>query len=103
MTVEIKRRKITDFTPEFDRVRAGYEGPLYAEISPRTFSVLVRTGDRLSQLRLRKGNPAPSDAALRDLPRRLGTGQAAADDMNGLLLNGRHGAIPRRVGRCGQW
>ena len=69
--LDVFTRLITDFTPEFDRVRAGYEGPLYAEISPRTFSVLVRTGDRLSQLRLRKGNPAPSDAALRDLHARV--------------------------------
>jgi dCTP deaminase len=48
-------------------VRAGYAGPLYAEISPRTFGVKVRTGTRLSQLRLRRGRTATSDAALRRL------------------------------------
>ena len=41
---------------EFEEVPAGYQGPLYAEISPRTFSVLVRTGSRLNQLRLRRDN-----------------------------------------------
>ena len=39
----------------FDQVEAGYRGPLYAEISPRTFPVLVRTGSRLSQIRFRRG------------------------------------------------
>jgi dCTP deaminase len=43
----------------FDAVPAGYEGPLYAEISPRTFSVLARTGDRLLQLRARRGAQTP--------------------------------------------
>jgi len=35
-------RLITDYGTEFDRVREQYKGPLYAEVSPRTFSVLVR-------------------------------------------------------------
>lgn len=69
--LDVFTRLIADGSTEFDRVRPGHDGPLYAEISPRTFSVLVRTGDRLSQLRLRKGNPAPSDAALRDLHARM--------------------------------
>jgi len=33
-------------------VRPDYQGPLYAEISPRTFSILARRGDRLNQIRL---------------------------------------------------
>ena len=69
--LDVFTRLIADGSTEFDRVRGGHDGPLYAEISPRTFSVLVRTGDRLSQLRLRKGNPAPSDAVLRDLHERM--------------------------------
>ena len=40
----------------FDRIEAGYHGPLYAEISPRTFPVLVREGSRLSQIRFRRGH-----------------------------------------------
>ncbi|MEM8951920.1 MAG: 2'-deoxycytidine 5'-triphosphate deaminase [Pseudomonadota bacterium] len=50
--IDVFTRLITDYGTEFDKVRAGYEGPLYAEISPRTFSVLARAGDRLNQLRL---------------------------------------------------
>jgi dCTP deaminase len=68
--LDIFTRLITDRTIEFDRVRAGYGGPLYAEISPRTFSVKVRTGTRLSQLRLRRGEAATSTDELRRLHRR---------------------------------
>ncbi len=42
----------------------GYDGPLYAEISPRTFPVLVRTGSRLSQIRFRRGAPRLTEAEL---------------------------------------
>ena len=59
--LDVFTRLITDGTTEFDRVRAGYRGRLFAEISPKTFSVLVRAGDRLSQLRLRRGE-GPDEA-----------------------------------------
>src|SRR5438046_3541150 len=54
--LDVFTRVIADNTRGFDRIKAGYHGPLYVEISPRTFPVLVRTGARLSQLRLRRGN-----------------------------------------------
>lgn len=50
--IDVFTRLITDHGTEFDKVRAGYQGPLYAEISPRTFSILAREGDRLNQLRI---------------------------------------------------
>lgn len=65
--LDIFTRLITDKATEFDRIEPGYKGPLYAEISPRTFSVLVRKGSRLSQLRIRRGSPPPSDTAMRRL------------------------------------
>lgn len=52
--LDIFTRLITDHGTEFDRVSAGYDGPLYAEISPRTFSVLAHEGDRLNQIRFYK-------------------------------------------------
>ncbi|GGA62796.1 2'-deoxycytidine 5'-triphosphate deaminase [Pelagibacterium lentulum] len=55
--LDIFTRVITDGARSFDTVPAGYKGPLYLEISPRTFPVLVRTGSRLSQMRFRVGNP----------------------------------------------
>ncbi|HPD91837.1 MAG: 2'-deoxycytidine 5'-triphosphate deaminase [Rhodobacter sp.] len=57
-------RVITDDGVEFDRIPAGYSGKLYAEICPRSFSVLVRPGMRLNQIRLRRGQAVLSDAEL---------------------------------------
>jgi dCTP deaminase len=74
--LDVFARVITDRGAEFDRIREGYRGPLYAEISPRSFSVLVRTGSRLVQLRIRRGSPAFSDTALRRLHDEVGLVEA---------------------------
>ena len=55
--VDVFVRLLTDQGPVFDDVAEGYDGPLYVEIAPQTFSVLVRTGTRLNQLRLKRGKP----------------------------------------------
>jgi dCTP deaminase len=65
--IDVFTRLITDHATGFDRVAAGYHGPLYAEICPQTFPVLVRKGSRLNQLRIRSGTPGFSDTALRRL------------------------------------
>lgn len=57
--IDVFTRLITDYGVEFDRVREAYQGPLYAEISPRTFSILARKGDRLSQLRIKRSCTNP--------------------------------------------
>ena len=62
--IDVFTRVITDRGQAFDQVEAGYQGRLYAEISPRTFPVRVRTGSRLSQIRFRRGEPRLSDAEL---------------------------------------
>jgi dCTP deaminase len=70
--LDVFARVITDHGTEFDRIREGYKGPLYAEIAPRAFSILARTGSRLVQLRIRRGSPGFSDAALRRLHDEVG-------------------------------
>ncbi|MEJ2624679.1 MAG: 2'-deoxycytidine 5'-triphosphate deaminase [Pseudolabrys sp.] len=65
--LDVFTRVIADETRGFDRVEAGYHGPLYAEISPRTFPVLVREGSRLSQIRFRRGHASLDADALRAL------------------------------------
>ena len=88
--LDVFARVITDYGTEFDRIREGYKGPLYAEVSPRAFSILVRTGSRLVQLRVRRGSPLFSDTALRRLDREVGLIEApkgAAAD-RGAIRNG---------------
>jgi dCTP deaminase len=68
--LDVFARVIADHALEFDRIPNGYRGRLWAEISPRTFSILVRRGSPLVQLRLRAGDPA---FALGELERRHAT------------------------------
>jgi len=91
--LDVFTRVIADETRGFDRVAEGYHGPLYAEISPKTFPVLVREGSRLSQLRLRRGAAALSAEELRALHARerlvdraeavMGDGVAVSIDLSG--------------------
>jgi len=65
--LDIFTRLITDYGTEFDRVPPGYKGKLYAEVVSRTFTVAMRAGMRLSQLRFVQGNPVSGDKTIRDL------------------------------------
>ena len=80
--LDLLTRTITDGGVEFDRIPAGYTGPLYAEVCPRSFSVLVREGQRLNQIRFRDGQSVLSDAALAALHAEepLVTGEALISD-----------------------
>lgn len=60
--IDVFTRVITDRAREFDMIEPGYTGPLFAEISPRTFPVLARRGSRLSQIRFRNGHARLDDA-----------------------------------------
>jgi len=55
--VDVFVRLLSDHGDQFDDVAEGYDGPIYMEIAPQTFSVLVRSGTRLNQLRLKAGTP----------------------------------------------
>ena len=86
--LDIFTRVIADHAQEFDKVPDGYEGPLYAEISPRSFPILARTGSRLSQMRFRAGAPLATDALIRELHAKEGlisSGEVNID--NGLALS----------------
>lgn len=62
--LDVFTRVIVDHSTAFDVIEAGYRGALFAEISPRTFPILVRTGSRLSQVRFRAGASRLDDASL---------------------------------------
>nr|WP_255679436.1 2'-deoxycytidine 5'-triphosphate deaminase [Jiella flava] len=81
--LDIFTRVLTDNAQEFDKVPAGYDGPLYLEISPRTFPILVREGSRLSQIRFRCGEPALSAADLAALHRSAGLTSEADANISG--------------------
>jgi dCTP deaminase len=100
--LDVFTRVIADQTRGFDRIEAGYRGPLYAEISPKTFPVLVREGSRLSQMRFRRGDSTLDGEALRALHARerlvdaaeavMGEGVAVSADLSGFEASAAHSA-----------
>ena len=104
--LDVFTRVIADETRGFDHIAAGYHGPLYAEISPRTFPVLVREGSRLSQIRFRHGNALLDGESLRALHARerlvddsdadVSEGIAVSVDLSGLGPDGLVGYRAKR-------
>ena len=96
--LDVFTRVIGDRARGFDQMPAGYSGPLYVEISPRTFPILVRTGSRLSQMRFRCGDNRltvaehqalhASDTLVFDNDVPVGDGVALSIDLKGVGRNG---------------
>lgn len=86
--LDVFTRVIADGVAAFDHVPAGYHGPLYAEICPQTFPIVVRQGSRLNQVRFRLGASADSDVALIDLQQREQLVSTAQPDIDrGIALS----------------
>lgn len=62
--LDIFTRVITDHSHRFEEIEPGYKGRLYLEVVPKSFPVLVRTGQRLNQLRIRHGHAVIPDQEL---------------------------------------
>ncbi len=65
--LDVFTRVVTDLNAGFDEIRAGYHGPLFLEVVPRSFAVKVRTGQSLNQIRFVSGEATVSDASLKTL------------------------------------
>ena len=88
--LDVFTRLITDYGVEFEQISAGYKGRLYAEIAPLTFSVLVRKGSRLSQLRIRSGVSVIDDQShlqLQTSERLVDTDLEATEIKNGVPIS----------------
>ncbi|MEO8530410.1 MAG: 2'-deoxycytidine 5'-triphosphate deaminase, partial [Deltaproteobacteria bacterium] len=87
--LDLLTRIITDNGVEFDRVPAGYNGPLYVEICPQSFSVIAQTGQMLNQIIFRQGKTALSDDELRALHLRepIVSGDAVISDGLGFSVD----------------
>ena len=67
--LDVFTRVVTDLNAGFDEIRAGYRGPLYLEVVPRSFAIKVRTAQSLNQIRFVRGEAATTDQALKNLHR----------------------------------
>lgn len=63
--LDVFTRVVTDLNTGFDEIRAGYRGPLYLEIVPRSFAIKVKTGQCLNQIRFVQGQATVADTHLR--------------------------------------
>jgi len=68
--LDVFTRVVTDLNTGFDEIRAGYAGPLYLEIVPRSFAIKVQTGYSLNQIRFVRGDATVSDRSLQTLHKR---------------------------------
>ena len=81
--LDVFTRVIGNRVASFDALPAGYEGPLYLEVSPRTFPILVRRGSRLAQIRFRRGTAKLDGNALAALHAREQLVDTASADLGG--------------------
>ena len=92
--LDVFTRLIADRQDGFDSVEEGYSGPLFAEICPRTFSIKVRYGSRLNQIRFRRRVGQQLDAG--EQPGRVGDRALARNPFRCRAGRGR-GGDPRRA------
>ena len=86
--LDVFARLISDHGGEYDRLPAGYRGPIFLELSPRSFSILVRSGSRLAQLRFLKGYVQPhAGDQLRRLQKKVRLVDSNPDINDGLALS----------------
>ncbi len=67
--LDVFTRVVTDMNAGFDEIRPGYHGPLYLEIVPRSFTIKVKTGYSLNQIRFIQGDAMVPDSQLARLHR----------------------------------
>jgi dCTP deaminase len=93
--LDVFTRLIADRSEAFDSVAPGYKGKLYAEVSPRSFSIKVRKGSRLNQIRFRRRtgnqdyttNARLTDKELRELHCRVLLVDGELKVRHGLILH----------------
>lgn len=103
--LDVFTRLITDHSEVFDAVESGYQGRLFAEVSPRSFSIKLRKGTRLNQIRFRRRNSQQQeisdfrlpDSRLRELHRETPLVEGELSLRHGLVLRielGETGSAP---------
>ena len=89
--LDVLVRLITNEATQFDMVRRRYEGPLYLEVAPQAFSIVVQQGVRLNQLRFLRGtSPGVAVGTAGGLEERYRKGQLVNPDGELLPLRGEH-------------
>ena len=97
--LDILTRLIADGATSFDELPEGHQGELFIEVAPRSFSVVVKTGTRLNQLRFRRARGREPEAISgEDWERLLEQGQIVNfSDGGNTVWSGKAGVLPFTV------
>lgn len=104
--LDILTRLIADGASVFDQVDNGYQGQLYVEVAPRSFSIVAKTGARLNQLRFRRARgETPRSISSAEWKQLLDEGQVVATNggngLHKLKVGDRTGDLPFSVDLIG--
>ena len=85
--LDILTRLISDNSSCFDRVRKGYKGKVYVEIAPISFSIKIKEGITLNQLRFHNEQQILTDRQLEKLNTRFNIVENATQIDNGITIS----------------
>jgi dCTP deaminase len=82
--MDVQTRTLTDGNPRYDKVPRGYRGPLWAEVTPRSFAVELQAGCSLNQAIFYGRREVLSTTGMEELMQR----EALVLDADGNALDG---------------
>ena len=85
--LDILTRLISDNSSCFDRVRKGYKGKVYVEIAPISFSIIIKEGIKLNQLRFHNEQQIITDRQLEKLNARFNIVENGTQIDNGITIS----------------
>ena len=85
--LDILTRLISDNSNCFDTISAGYKGKLYVEIAPISFSIIIKSGITLNQIRFHYHQNILSDEELNNLNRNNSIVEDKSQIDNGITIS----------------
>ena len=85
--LDILTRLISDNSSCFDQIRKGYKGKVYVEIAPISFSITIKEGITLNQLRFHNEQQIITDRQLEKLNTRFNIVENATQIDNGITIS----------------
>ena len=85
--LDILTRLISDNSSCFDRIKKGYKGKIFVEVAPISFSIIVKEGISLNQLRFHNQQKIISDKQLESLDTQYGILENRNQIDNGITIS----------------
>ncbi len=85
--LDILTRLVSDNSSSFDHIRKGYKGKVYVEIAPISFSIIIKEGITLNQLRFHNVQNIMTDRQLEKLNTRFNIVENSTQIDNGITIS----------------